>query len=105
MSEKDYPMADSDRPAQGLTTEEQLYGAVKYTLDRIQEDPNLRYYAGYSTQVFYLLVRAEAAYLGQPLAEVEADRRRDLQPHYRKTQPDVIRLRHQLDELRAECGL
>lgn len=82
----------------------QLYAAVKYTLDRIQEDPNLRYYAGPSTQVFYLLVRAEAAYLEKSVDEVEKTRRRDLQPEYRKTQPEVLRLREKLDELRTEMG-
>jgi hypothetical protein len=81
---------------------DQLYAAVKHTLDRIQEDPNLRYYAGYSTQVFYLLVRAEAAFLGKSVEDVEKDRRRDLQPAYRKTQPEVLRLRDELDELRRE---
>lgn len=101
-------MASTDRVAETepATPETigQLYAAVKHTLDRIQEDPNLRYYAGYSTQVFYLLVRAEAAYLGQSVEDVELARRRDMQPAYRKTEPDVVRLRDQLDALRAECG-
>ena len=87
-----------------MAERDDLYAAVKYTLDRIQEDPNLRYYAGYSTQVFYLLVRAEAAYLGASVEAIEQARRIDTQPAYRKTQPDALRLRDQLDALRAEFG-
>ena len=48
-----------------------LYEAVKYTLDRAQEDPDLGYYCGPGMQVFLLLCRAEAAHLGEPLEVVE----------------------------------
>jgi len=97
-------LADPRANARLIAAAPELLAAVSYTLDRIQEDPNLRYYAGYSTQVFYLLVRAEAAVLGKSVEDVEKTRRRDLQPAYRKTEPEVLRLRDQLDELRRECG-
>lgn len=85
-----------------LDPREQLYAAVKHTLDQIQENPDVHYYCGYSTQIFYLLVRAEAAHLGKPLDEVEAARRIDRQPSYRRREPEVLRLRDQIDELRRE---
>lgn len=81
---------------------EQLYAAVKHTLDQIQENPDVHYYCGWGTQIFYLLIMAEAAHLGKPLDEVEAARRKDRQPSYRRREPEVIRLREQRDELRAQ---
>lgn len=77
-----------------------LYEAVKYVLDRSQTDPDLGYYLGPGMQAFYLLCKAEAAYLGKPLAEVEAQRRKDLQPAHCKRDPEVLRLRKELDEAR-----
>lgn len=79
-----------------------LYAAVKHTLDQIQENPDVRYFCGWGSQVFYLLVRAEAAHLGKPLEEIEAARRVDRQPSYRRCEPEVLRLRDQVDELRRE---
>lgn len=81
---------------------DQLYAAVKYTLDQIQENPDLRYFAGWGTQVFYVLVRAEAAHLGGSVHDVEKARREDRQPVYRRREPEVLRLRDQIDELRAQ---
>jgi len=49
-----------------------LYEAVKYVLDRSQTDPDLGYYLGPGMQAFYLLCKAEAAHLGKPLPEIEA---------------------------------
>jgi hypothetical protein len=77
-----------------------LYAAVSHTLDQIQVNPDVRYYCGWGTQIFYLLIRAEAAHLGKPLAEVEEARRKDLQPPYRRREAEVLRLREQRDELR-----
>lgn len=85
-----------DTPA---SERDQLYAAVKHTLDQIQENPDVGYYCGWGTQIFYLLIRAEAAHLGKPLDEVEAERRKDRQPAYRRRDPEVHRLR---DELRAQ---
>jgi hypothetical protein len=75
-----------------------LYEAVKYTLDRSQTDPDLGYYLGPGMQAFFLLCKAEAAFSGQPLADVEAGRRRDLQPAHRKREPEVLELRRRLEE-------
>jgi hypothetical protein len=77
-----------------------LCEAVKYVLDRSQTDPDLGYYLGPGTQAFYLLCKAEAAHLGKPLQEVEAQRRKDLQPAHCKREPEVLRLRKELDEAR-----
>jgi hypothetical protein len=79
-----------------------LYAAVKHVLDQIQENPDVRYYCGWGTQIFYLLIRAEAAHLGKPLEEIENERMNDRQPSYRKREPEVLRLREKLDELRAQ---
>jgi hypothetical protein len=84
------------------TERDRLYAAVKYTLDQIQVNPDVRYYCGWGTQIFYLLIRAEAAHLGKPLAEIEAERRKDLQPSYRRREPEVIRLLDERDALRAQ---
>lgn len=97
-------MPDETAPAPALDEREQLYAAVKHTLDQIQENPDLHYYAGWGTQVFYLLIMAEAAHLGRPLAEVEAERRKDRQPAYRRREAEVHVLRDKLDELRAQLG-
>lgn len=84
------------------TERDQLYAAVKHTLDQIQENPDVHYYCGWGTQIFYLLIRAEAAHLGKPLAEVESERRKDRQPSYRRREPEVLRLRDKLGELRQQ---
>jgi hypothetical protein len=91
-------MADPDRI-------DVLYAAVKHTLDQVQTNPDVHYYCGWGTQIFYLLVRAEAAYLNRPLADVEAERRKDCQPSYRRREPEVERLRQKLDELRDQTGM
>jgi hypothetical protein len=59
-----------EKPADPPPPEElraQVYDAVKYALDRIQEDADFGYYAGFGTEVFHRLVKAEAAHLGKPL--------------------------------------
>lgn len=81
-----------------------LYRAVAYMLDRIQDSPNVRYYCGPGTQMFYELIRAEAAWTGRPLEDVEAQRRADTEPPYRKTRPRVIELEERLDDARRNCS-
>lgn len=81
----------------------QLYRAIRFVLDRIQDTPDVRYYCGQGTQIFYELVQAEAAFLGLPLADVEARRQIDIEPAYRKTRPQVIRLNEQLEAARRNC--
>jgi hypothetical protein len=85
-----------------VSERDQLYAAVKHTLDQIQENPDVHYYCGWGTQIFYLLIRAEAAHLGKPLEEIETERRKDRQPSYRRRKPEVLRLRDKLDELRNQ---
>ena len=77
--------------------------AVKYMLDQIQENPDVRYYCGPGTQMFWLLVQAEAAHVGQPVEEVERARRRDTQPSYRRREPEAVRLREERDQARRAC--
>ncbi|HMF61631.1 MAG TPA: hypothetical protein VK595_14720, partial [Vicinamibacterales bacterium] len=72
------PMHDTEDPR------EVLYRAVKHTLDQTQEHPDVRYYCGWGTQIFYLLIRAEAAHLGKRLEDVEMERTIDRQPPYRR---------------------
>lgn len=57
--------------------------AVTYLLDRTQERPPERYYLGHGSQSFYLLIQAEAAFLGQSLGEVEERRKVCLVPKHR----------------------
>lgn len=73
-----------------------LYDAVRYALDRIQVDPDVRYYCGWGTEIFRRLCLAEAEHRGVPLEEVEKERSRDLQPEHRKRDPEVLTLRRAL---------
>lgn len=82
---------------------ETVYKAVRYMLDRIQDSPNVRYYCGPGTQMFYELIQAEAAFTGNPLADVEAARKVDMEPSYRKTRPRVLELEERLDDARRHC--
>ena len=75
--------------------------AVKYILDRIQTDPDLRYYMGSMTESFRLLCLAEAEFTGKRLDQVEAERKRDLQPEYRKRRPEIVELKEKLEALRG----
>lgn len=79
------------------------YDAVKYVLDRVQDSPDVRYYCGWGTEIFYRLIQAEAAHLGKPLEDVERERRKDLQPHYRRRQAEAVTLREERDALRQIC--
>lgn len=90
-------MADTQPDAAAVAA----HAAVKYLLDRIQTDPDLYYYCGAGTQSFHLLTIAEALRTGRPLIEVEAERRKDLQPEHRRRDPEVEVLRRELEEARA----
>lgn len=80
-----------------------LLEAVTYVLDRVQDNPDVGYYLGWGTQMFYLLVRAEAAALEIPLEQHEKARRRDLQPSYRRREPRVVTLEEERDHARHTC--
>jgi hypothetical protein len=72
--------------------------AVKYLLDRIQNDANLRYHMLH-TQAFTLLVEAEAARLGMPIDAVRDKREQDAQPDYARRRPDLVEARAALKRL------
>lgn len=87
-------------PAEPPAPEElraQVYDAVKYALDRVQEDADFGYHSGFGTEVFHRLVKAEAAHLGRPLKEVEAQRRKTAW----RGEPRVEQLRKRVAELEA----
>lgn len=74
--------------------------AVKYLLDRIQLDPNLRYYCGNGTESFALLVAAEAARTGETVEAVKDRRCVRLTPSHRPQMADVYLLRREVEALR-----
>ena len=67
--------------------------AIKYILERIQINPDLRYYAGPGSEIFHLLVQAEAEIENKTALEVETKRSEDTQPKHRKRKPEVLELR------------
>jgi hypothetical protein len=77
--------------------ESALYAAVKYALDRIQTDADFGYHAGVGTEVFHRLCVAEAAFLGKPLEEIEAERRKT----FWRYEPRVLELRRELEAARG----
>jgi len=82
----------------GLAAE--MYGAVKYALDRQQTNADFGYYAGPLTETFDRLVRAEASYLGEPVEVIE--KRRSKQQDRR--QPRVVELEERIEQLEMERG-
>jgi len=82
-----------------MSNEDTLYRAVKYALDRSQTDPDFHWVCGWGSEAFHRLCVAEAAYLGKPLEEIERERKRDLQPDYRRREPEVLVLRKRVEEL------
>ncbi len=86
-----------------VATTELVYKAVRYVLDRIQDSPNVRYYCGPGTQIFLELITAEAAFTGRTRDAVEAERKKDTEPPYRKTQPRVLVLEERIDDMRRGC--
>lgn len=83
--------------------EQQLYGAVKYVLDRIQQDPDLMQVMLF-TEAHRRLIEVEAAVLGEPVVTAENRRRKDLQPPHRRRKAKVVELQEELDELRDGCS-
>jgi hypothetical protein len=84
----------------------EMANAVKYLLDRSQENPDLGYYVGPGMQSFHLLCKAEAKYSGRELAEVEKERGRDLQHKHSKRKPEVVERRdevHRLQSIIDDC--
>jgi hypothetical protein len=76
--------------------------AVVYLAQRIQDNPDIGYYCGWGTQVFYLTARAVSVIEGRPFNEVEKFMAEDKQPEYRRVQPEVIRLRERVHELQGQ---
>ena len=74
-----------------------LYEAVKYALDRQQTDGDFGYVAGWGTETFYRLVRAEAAFLGEEVPIVEARRREQ----FWRYKPRVVELQERLEAANA----
>lgn len=75
--------------------------ACEYILRRMQEDPDVRYYLGPGTESYRLLCVAAAEWTGMPLAEVERKCAIDCQPAHRKREPEVLRLRKEIEALRG----
>ena len=71
--------------------------AVAYMLDRLQVNPDVRFYCGPGTETFSQLCAAEAARTGETVEAVRERRSKDLQPNYSKRVADVVKLREQLD--------
>lgn len=74
-----------------------LYGAVIYTLDRIQSDPDLHYVAGTCTETFNRLCAAEAAVTGESEEEVR-ERRSALK--FRSGRARLVELKEEVAALR-----
>lgn len=75
-----------------------LYDAIKYTLNRMQMEPEFRWHM-LDTETFARLTTAEAAYLGRDVDEVRALRERDLQPEYRVREPECVVNRDRVRDL------
>jgi len=74
--------------------------AIRYLLDRIQVDPDLRWHM-LGTESFALLCRAEAAFTGVPEDQVQARREADRQPAHRHRRPSLPLARELIAELCA----
>jgi hypothetical protein len=93
-----------------LDPRDALYDAVRYLLDRAQENPDLGYLVGPGTEAFRLLCAAEAAYTGRPVEQVERERGEDLQPEHRRRPARVVELEEEVEQLRglvypAQCAV
>jgi hypothetical protein len=92
-------------PDMGLTPDAQLSPAdqaVKYLLDRVQHDPDLRWLCGVGTQSFRLLILAEAARTGETEEAVLLRRRRNLLPAHHRQEPEVLQRRREVQALREK---
>jgi hypothetical protein len=83
--------------------EEKLYDAVRYALNRGQTDPDVAHLV-LGSEMHERLIAAEAAYLGEPVQDVRERRCRDLQPSYRKREPDLVLLRRENEALEGEVA-
>ena len=70
--------------------------AVKYLLDRIQQDANLRWYM-LDTQALALMCEAEAFRLGKEIETISESRSKDLTPERHRREPDAVKLRKLVD--------
>lgn len=78
--------------------------AVKYVLDRVQTDPDL-YYHMVDTEAWEQLTASEAERLGLDVEDVRRQRRKDLQPTYRKRKSQLAVLKEFLERLDLRPGL
>jgi hypothetical protein len=78
--------------------------AVKHLLDRAQTDPDFGYLVCPLTESFALLCAAEAERTGEMVEAVRQRRSVDLQPKYRRREPEVVRLEKLLDRYEAKFG-
>jgi hypothetical protein len=76
--------------------------AVRGLLTRSQLDPDVGWLISPGTESFERLCDAEAAFLGCDVAMIRDQRGKDLQPEYRRRQPQVVELRSRIDELECE---
>lgn len=83
-------LESSSEPANPLTEKRTTTAdrAVKYVLDRVQTDPDL-YYLMVDSEAWEQLTAAEAELLGVDVQAHRSARRKDLQPEYRKREPDI----------------
>lgn len=77
------------------------YDAIKYVLDRIQTDPDLRHHMLH-TQAMALLCAAEACEKGRRWIDVLNDRVKDLQPEHSRRLPDLVVARDRIEELERD---
>lgn len=78
--------------------------AIRYALTRSQTDTDFRYHM-VATETFARLVRAEAAILQLPVADVYRARERDLRaPHRLAEEPREAVLQDRIDELEREIA-
>lgn len=76
--------------------------ALTYFVERLQDNPDVRYYCGFGTEIFYRTAQAIAAITGKPMEEVESVMREDRQPAHRRREAEVHTLRDKIDELRRQ---
>jgi len=78
---------------------EKLVGAVTWTLNRAQTDPDFRDMM-VLTESHDRLCAAEAVVLGQPAEQVLERRRKDLQPSHRRHLPRRVEMQERLEHIR-----
>lgn len=74
------------------------FEAVRYLLDRIQRQPDLRWHMLH-TQAMALLCAAEAMETAKPYHQVKEYRERDLQPPHDRRQPEIVIARRRIEQL------